>query len=194
LTSTYQDLVDTLREELRATREQLRMVQEEARDREQTHREELAWLRHQFDQMQQRYDRLLEAPRSAGIPTDPAQQRPHTPPNFTNSGVMGHNRLGHPIHHLLDGALAQRNATHRPTQILHGTPTGPTIPAISPIKPVSRGPYPLAWSEGNDALHSVPHARPRRAQPAYRGGRQRADSRPVRPGAGGNRSVLAAAL
>src|SRR5262245_31708444 len=37
----------------------------------------------------------------------------------------------------------------------------PTIPALSPTNPVNRGPYPLVCSEGTDALHSVPHDRPR---------------------------------
>jgi len=51
--------VDTLREQLQV-----------AREREKDYQARITWLEHQVDQIQQRYDRLLEAPRPA----------PSTPP------------------------------------------------------------------------------------------------------------------
>ena len=58
---------DLLQRELNAARAR----EQAAAERERLHQEELAWLRRQFEQMQQRYDRLLEAPRPAP-PTPPA--------------------------------------------------------------------------------------------------------------------------
>ena len=64
LTSTYRELVDTLREQLQA-----------AREREKDYQTRIAWLEHHVDQIQQRYDRLLEAPRLS-----PPARPPGPPP------------------------------------------------------------------------------------------------------------------
>jgi len=59
---------DLLQREVDAARAR----EQAAAERERLHQEELAWLRRQFEQMQQRYDRLLEAPRPAPPPAPPA--------------------------------------------------------------------------------------------------------------------------
>jgi hypothetical protein len=58
-------LVDILREQIQILRDELR----EAREERQAAREREALLLHMVEQMQQRYDRLLDAPRSAPAPT-----------------------------------------------------------------------------------------------------------------------------
>jgi Bacterial regulatory protein, Fis family/Recombinase len=67
LTSTYQALVDTLREQLDSMRQEL----EAARAERHAAREERAMLLHMLQDMQQRYDRLLAAPRSGLTPYAP---------------------------------------------------------------------------------------------------------------------------
>jgi hypothetical protein len=72
LTSTYRELVDTLREQLLA-----------AREREKDYQARIAWLEQHVDQIQQRYDRLLEAPR----PTPPAQASSPSPRTIAPVGL-----------------------------------------------------------------------------------------------------------
>jgi hypothetical protein len=68
LTSTYRELVDTLREQLQA-----------AREREKDYQARIAWLEQHVDQIQQRYDRLLEAPRATPpAPASKSSQRTPT--------------------------------------------------------------------------------------------------------------------
>ena len=68
LTSIPHEVLDTYRDMVTLLRQQL----DAALAREQRREEELAWLRQQFEQMQQRYDRLLEAPRPAPVVPVPA--------------------------------------------------------------------------------------------------------------------------
>jgi hypothetical protein len=64
LTSTYRELVNILREQLDTMHQEL----DAARVERQAAREERAMLLHMLQEMQQRYDRLLEAPRSPMVP------------------------------------------------------------------------------------------------------------------------------
>jgi excisionase family DNA binding protein len=90
LTSTYRELVDTLREQLQA-----------AREREKDYQARIAWLEQHVDQIQQRYDRLLDAPRPAPPPAPPASSptRPHsTPLPAAWQGILAHMRAqGQPM-------------------------------------------------------------------------------------------------
>jgi hypothetical protein len=71
IVDTLQQTVDILRQELLA-----------AREREQDYREQLVWLRQHIEQLEHRYDRLLEAPRVA--PT----WRALGPPQATPAGPL----------------------------------------------------------------------------------------------------------
>jgi hypothetical protein len=65
------ETVDINRELIAMLKQQLDAAlirEQEAREREQHQREELTWLRHQFEQMQLRYDRLLEAGAKPSLP------------------------------------------------------------------------------------------------------------------------------
>src|SRR5262249_52459664 len=73
LTSTVQDLVDTLREQMQLMRDELQAA-----------REERALLLQMLQDMQQRYDRLLDMPRSTPQDATEATQTPrraHSPPD-----------------------------------------------------------------------------------------------------------------
>ena len=84
-TSTMQTLVNALREHMETMRHELQTAREErqaALQERQEAREERALLLHMLQQMQHRYDRLLEAPRPAptvGLPTAPEVFPPRPP-------------------------------------------------------------------------------------------------------------------
>ena len=114
LTSIYQDLVDTLREQLQA-----------AREREHDYQARITWLEHQVDQVQQRYDRLLDAPRPAQpAPATPSPAPLSTPPPGDYRGFMRQRVLqalqGYPQGRT-KGALEEAVGASRPlTDVLTG--------------------------------------------------------------------------
>jgi hypothetical protein len=73
--STLHQMVDILRQELEA-----------ARERERDYRERIAWLQHQIEQTQQRYDRLLDVGRG-GAPAGPPEA-PRYPSAAEARGAM----------------------------------------------------------------------------------------------------------
>lgn len=85
LTSTYRDLVDILREQIQGLRDELH----EARAERQAARDREALLLRMVEQMQHRYDRLLEAPRSAPSPRSSPGPRPKPRPAAPSEDPRG---------------------------------------------------------------------------------------------------------